>query len=91
MITWGRTWWPLFLIISAVWVTLGFGVPEIIALLTERSRHTDNTLSNYSWHELNVSTQLTVHTLAWWFTFIPVCVIGAVLVLHIWFRFGSGA
>lgn len=86
MITWGRTWWPVFLIISSVWVLLGFGIPETFAFLTQTSTHTDNTLSNYSWQELNVSTMLTVHTVAWWLSFAVWCMAIFVLTLHIWFH-----
>lgn len=86
MITWGRWWWPVFLIASGAWIILAFGIPEIIALLTARATHTDNTLSNYSWSELHVSTELTVHTVAWYVSFAVWCVLVFVLTLHIWFH-----
>lgn len=86
MLTWGRVWWPLFLLISSAWVFLGFGVPETLALLTSRATHTDNTLSNYSWTELHVSSTLTVHTIAWWASLTVWATFAIVITLHIWFR-----
>ena len=85
-LSWGRVYWPVFLIISSVWVILGFGIPELIALFTGKSSHTDNTLSNYSWSELHVSTMLTVHTLAWYLSFGVWVMFAFVITLHIWFR-----
>lgn len=90
MITWGRWYWPDFLIAASVFVVLGFGIPELIALLTQVSTHTDNTLSNYSWQELHVTTQLTRHTIAWYVSFITWLSAILILTLHIWFHQFSG-
>jgi hypothetical protein len=89
MITWGRDWWPLFLIISSVWVLLGFGIPELIALFSAPANHLDNTLSDYARTELNVSAQLTKHTIAWWLSFLVWMLFTVTITLHIWFdQFG---
>lgn len=89
MLTWGREYWPVFLIISAVWVILGFGIAEIFAFFTSSATHIDNTLSNYARQELHVSTQLTIHTIAWWISFLVWSVFVFVITLHIWYdQFG---
>ena len=86
--TWGRAYWPVFLIVSAVWLILGFGVPEAISLVF-RPLHVDNTLSFYARSELNVSLQTTVHTLAWYLTFIMWIMFVVFITAHIWFdQFG---
>lgn len=90
MITWGRWYWPLWIISTCIWVVLTFGVPELIALLTQVSTHTDNTLSNYSWQELHVTTQLTKHTVAWYVSFFTWLTIIGTLTLHIWYHQFSG-
>lgn len=89
MITWGKEYWPIFLIISAIWVLLGFGIPELIALLSPVPNHLDNTLSVYARDELNVSAQLTKHAIAWWLSFLAWGLFVVVITLHIWFdQFG---
>lgn len=89
MITWGRDYWPIFLIISSIWLLLGFGIPELIALLSGTAGHLDNTLSVYARDELNVSAQLTKHTIAWYLSFLVWIVFTFVITLHIWFdQFG---
>lgn len=90
MITWGKVYWPIFLIISSIWLLLGFGIPEAIALLSN-TLHEDNTLSRYARSELgiNVATAATVHSLAWWLSFIVVMVLFIFLIGHIFFdQFG---
>jgi hypothetical protein len=90
MQTWGSHYWPLFLIISGLWVLLGFGIPELMALFTQVSTHTDNTLSNYTQQELGVSAQITRHTLAWTVSLLAWVTITTILTWHIWFRLGGG-
>jgi hypothetical protein len=91
VITWGNTWWPAFLIISSVWLVLGFGVPETIALLSPVANHFDNTLSIYARNELGLSVAVagTRHTVAWWCSFIAWMVFTVFITAHIWFaQFG---
>jgi hypothetical protein len=90
MITsWGRHYWPIFLIISSVWLLTGFGIPELIALVTAPASHLDNTLSFYARNELNVSLKTTVHTVAWYLTFVTWMVFVTFITAHIWFdQFG---
>jgi hypothetical protein len=45
MVTWGNWWWPSFLIGTF----LAFIIPELFALFTQTSTHTDNTLSGWTW------------------------------------------
>ncbi|HEY2455581.1 MAG TPA: hypothetical protein VGI71_23800 [Scandinavium sp.] len=88
--TWGSKWWPIFLIISSVWLITGFGIPETIALF-QHPLHVDNTLSYYSRSELGVAVaiQSTVHTLAWWLSFIMWMLFVIFITAHIWFdQFG---
>jgi hypothetical protein len=89
--TWGKVYWPVFLIISSVWVMLGFGIPETIALFTHPSTHLDNTLSFYSRTELHasVATATTMHTAAWWLSFVVWMMFVIFITAHIWFdQFG---
>jgi hypothetical protein len=89
MLTWGKEYWPIFLTISALWVGLGFGIAEILALFTKSSTHIDNTQSFYARSQLHVSTQLTIHTVAWWASFLVWVVFVFVITLHIWYdQFG---
>lgn len=91
METWGLKYWPVFLIITAAWLLLAFGIPETIALLAHTSTHLDNTLSNYARTELGVSVavQRTVHTIAWWVSFVMWMVFVVWITAHIWFvQFG---
>jgi len=91
MLTWGEKYWPVFLIISALWLLTGFGVPETIALMTERSSHLDNTLSYYSRVMLHadVATNMSVHTVGWWLSFIVWMMFVLFITAHIWFlQFG---
>lgn len=85
--TWGAAWWPLFLIISSAWLVAGFGIPELIALLTPVSHHVDNTLSWYARSELGVAVavQGTRHTLAWWASFLAWMTFTVFITAHIWF------
>lgn len=86
MLTWGRHYWPVFLIISSLWVLLGFGVPELYALFNRGpGAHLDNTLSNYSHVELKVSAVMTVHTIAWYLSLLVWLMFAGVMTFHIWF------
>jgi len=87
--TWGIHYWPIFLIISAVWLLTGFGIPELIALFTSVSTHTDNTLSHYAQSELGISAQFTRHTLAWSLSLMAWVLVTTILTWHIWFLLGG--
>jgi hypothetical protein len=78
-ITWGQTYWPWYLIVTAI----GFLGPEIWALIT----HSGNTLSNYSRTSLNVTLgeHLSQHNAAWALTLGVFVVVTVWLVGHIWF------
>ena len=89
MITWGLHYWPVFLILSATWLLLGFGIPELLAIFTQVSTHTDNTLSAYAQQELHVSAQMTRHTIAWYLTLITWTSLSIILTWHIWFNLGG--
>lgn len=89
MITWGHWYWPIFLITSALFILTAFGIPELIAIFTQVSTHTDNTLSAYAQRELGVSAQLTVHTIAWYLSLITWVFLTTLLTWHIWFGFGG--
>lgn len=81
MMTWGKQYWPIFLIIGSI----GFLIPEIIALITNYK----NTLSDYAWYELNVTTPqepFNQHTAAWFLSFGVWIVIAIWLTYHIWFE-----
>lgn len=81
VITWGATYWPIFLIVTSV----AFLAPEIYALLTNSA----NTLSDYSWHELGLPITFKgriMHNAGWalslgaWATFM------FFITNHIWFQ-----
>jgi hypothetical protein len=76
--TWGKLYWPFFLILTSA-LFLG---PELIALFT----NWHNTLSQYSWAELNVSPRIPVHTIAWWISVMAWALFVVVITAHIWFR-----
>ena len=76
--TWGRLYWPLALAATS----LLFFPAELTALFT----NSVNTLSDYSWYELHVSPGFTVHTIAWYASFISWLLFVAVITGHIWFR-----
>lgn len=90
--TWGRAYWPWFLIVASAFVVLGFGLPEGKALLEGAHNpniHVDNTLSYYARYELNVTAGATVHGAAWWFTFVAWMLFVVFITAHIWFdQFG---
>jgi hypothetical protein len=91
METWGLTYWPIFLIISSAWIACAFGIPETIALLQGTSHHLDNTLSQYARVDLGVAVAVktTVHTIAWWCSFVAWMVFVVFITAHIWFaQFG---
>lgn len=89
MITWGNTWWPIFLITSSVWLLLGFGIPELIALFTNVNTHIDNTLTHYSQTELGLDAQVTRHTIAWTLSLLAWVLVTTILTWHIWFKLGG--
>ena len=76
MITWGKYYWPYFLIL----VSCLFLVPEIIALVTNWR----NTLSQYTWKELHVDPHIHVHTIAWYISLITWLLFTIIITLHIW-------
>lgn len=73
--TWGKYYWPYFLIL----VSTIFGVPELIALFT----NVRNTLSDYARLELNVSSTMSVHTVAWWVSLTAWLLFAVVITFHI--------
>lgn len=91
MASWGNAYWPIFLIISGLWLLLGFGIPESLALMGHVSNHLDNTLSFYSRSELHVSvaTDKSIHTIGWWISFLAWAMFAVFITAHIWFdQFG---
>lgn len=90
METWGKVYWPIFLIISSLWLLLAFGIAETMALV-EDTLHIDNTLSNYARTELHaqIATSTSPHTIVWWLTFIVWMMFVVFITAHIWFdQFG---
>lgn len=92
MSSWGNTYWPVFLIISGLWVLSGFGIPESLALMTQPSTHLDNTLSYYARVQLHANVAMgptAMHTAAWWITFTVWMMFVLFITAHIWFlQFG---
>lgn len=79
VMTWGRTYWPWFILA----VTLGFGLPELFALITNPG----NTLSDYSWAELQVGRSYPpLHTTAWIASLVMWLVFTVLITWHIWWR-----
>ena len=79
--TWGRHYWPVFLIA----VSLAFLIPEIAALATNAK----NTLSDYAWYELDITTpqeHFSAHTAAWFLSLGMWLVIAVWLTYHVWFQ-----
>lgn len=79
--TWGKHYWPWFLIL----VSLAFLIPEITALIT----NVKNTLSDYAWYELDITTPkeaFSAHTAAWFLSLGMWAVIAVWLTYHIWFE-----
>jgi hypothetical protein len=63
--------------------SLTFGIPEVTALFTNVA----NTLSDYSWAELDVTRwNLPVHTIAWYASLIVWLVFVIAITAHIWWR-----
>lgn len=81
MPTWGLYYWPSFLTFSGIL----FLVPELYAIITG---HVQNTLSDYCWHELDVTKALTfsAHGFAWWSSMIMWAMFVIAITLHIWYR-----
>jgi hypothetical protein len=80
MITWGRVYWP----IAMVGVFLFFVPAELYALFT----NANNTLSDYSWHELDITKafEISGNGVAWWASFISWIIFVIIISLHIWYR-----
>ena len=81
VMTWGRVWWPVFLIVTS----LAFLIPEVIALVT----NVKNTLSDYARYELNVTTPtqgFTTHTAAWLLSLGVWLTVAFWLTWHIWWE-----
>lgn len=78
MITWGRVYWPVALLIAAIGM---FGIPELIAIVTNQA----NTLSEYCWDELRVGS-IPVHTVAWYVSLVTWLLFVVVITAHIWWR-----
>jgi hypothetical protein len=76
--TWGKFYWPVFMLA----VSLAFAGPEIYALFTNQA----NTLSDYSWDELNIHGRFPIHTLAWNISLIVWLLFVIVITMHIWWR-----
>ena len=78
--TWGLTYWPIGMVI----VFLTFMPAEIYALLT----NAQNTLSDYCWHELDVTKALEIsgHGVAWWLSLVMWGFFVVAITLHIWYR-----
>jgi hypothetical protein len=86
MLTWGRIYWPIFLMIEGILFLIGFLPAEITALLTEVKYHTDNTLSYYARTELHVTSSIQdVHDIVWYLTLVPWCMFVIWITGHIWF------
>lgn len=77
---WGYTYWPWYIIVTAS----AFLIAEIVALVTD----VQNTLSDYAWHELNISVTpgRTVHSAAWLLSQGMYIVMVIWLLFHIWYR-----
>jgi hypothetical protein len=81
MPTWGLIYWPTYLMIS-----LSLFLPvEVYALVTNQAQ---NTLSDYCWHELDVTKALAIsgHGMAWWCSLILWGFFVVAITLHIWYR-----
>ena len=79
-ISWGLVYWPFAMVImSAVFLPA-----EIWALFTNPA----NTLSEYCWHELNVTRALEIsgHGVAWWASIVMWGFFVVAITLHIWYR-----
>jgi hypothetical protein len=78
-ITWGIYYWPIWIVVTA----LLFLPTEIFAVITNPA----NTLSEYCWHELNVTQALTfsAHGMAWWISLIMWGFFVVAITLHIWY------
>lgn len=78
MPTWGREYWPVFLIVTSLLFLAG----ELTALATNAR----NTLSDYSWFELHLRPGISVHSMAWYLSFTGWLLFVVVITWHIWFR-----
>jgi hypothetical protein len=81
MPTWGLWYWPTWITITSV-----FFLPvEVYALVTNQ---VENTLSDYCWHELDVTRSFEVsgQGVAWWASLIMWIFFVVAITLHIWYR-----
>lgn len=78
--TWGHVYWPVGLLTAS----LMFLIPEAIAFFTNKA----NTLSAYSWGELEVhrATRLWLHIPAWYVSLAAWLLFFIVITGHIWFK-----
>jgi hypothetical protein len=81
MISWGLYYWPTWLFVCV----FSFLPVEVFALVTNQAQ---NTLSDYCWHELDVTRALTfnAHGVAWWSSLIMWAFFVVAITLHIWYR-----
>ena len=77
MSTWGNWWWPTFLIGTFT----AFIIPELIALFTKVSTHTDNTLSGWTWE-----TEPPTYTWEWFLSLALWLGVAIWLTVHIWWK-----
>jgi hypothetical protein len=79
-VTWGLYYWPFAMVIVSAVVLPA----EFYALFTNPS----NTLSDYCWHELDVTRALEIndHGAAWWCSIVMWGLFVAAITLHIWYR-----
>lgn len=86
MLTWGKIYWPIFLIVEGTLLMVGFLPAEIIALLSRVTNHLDNTLSYYARTELHVTSSIQdIHDVAWYASLIPWVIFVVWITGHIWF------
>jgi hypothetical protein len=81
MVTWGNWWWPAFLIGTF----LAFIIPELFALFTQTSTHTDNTLSGWTWQ-----TEPPTYSWEWFLSLILWLAVAIWLTGHIWWAIWRG-
>jgi hypothetical protein len=61
---------------------IAFAIPEVYALFT----NAQNTLSDYSWDELDLHGRFPIHTLAWNISLICWLLFVIVITMHIWWK-----
>jgi hypothetical protein len=70
-----------------VWLLIGLGVPELLALFNESK--IDNTLSYYAQTQLHLTGTITRHDIAWYLSLLCWAMVTTILTWHIWFVFGG--